>query len=91
MEALLDAIGAVVLVLLILIGLGAGYLAGKIAGRHKPLYLIVGVVAAIATPFLLAALGIGVLAAGGLVLVALVSAAGALVVLALVRVLLGRG
>ncbi|MEI4263680.1 GlsB/YeaQ/YmgE family stress response membrane protein [Roseovarius sp. D0-M9] len=91
METLLDAIGAVSLILLILIGLGAGYLAGKIAGRHKPLYLVVGVVAAIATPFVLAALGIGVLAAGGLILLALVSAAGALVVLALVRVLLGRG
>ncbi len=91
MEALLDAIGAVALILLILIGLGAGYLAGKIAGRNKSLYLVVGVVAAIATPFVLAALGIGALAAGGLILLALVSAMGALVVLALVQVLLGRG
>jgi uncharacterized membrane protein YeaQ/YmgE (transglycosylase-associated protein family) len=89
-EALLDAIGAVALVLLILTGLGAGYLAGKIAGRDKLLYLAVGVVAAIATPFFLAALGIGVLAAGGLVFLVFVSALGALLVLALVQVLVGR-
>jgi uncharacterized membrane protein YeaQ/YmgE (transglycosylase-associated protein family) len=91
MEALLDAIGAFALIFLILIGLGAGYLVGKIAGQNKSLYLVVGVVAAIATPFVLAALGIGVLAAGGLILLALVSAIGALVVLALVQVLFGRG
>ncbi|SDY70739.1 GlsB/YeaQ/YmgE family stress response membrane protein [Citreimonas salinaria] len=90
MEALLDAIGAVALILLTAIGLGAGYLAGKIAGRNMALYMVVGVVAAVATPFLLAALGIGILAAGGLLLLALVSAVGALVVLALVRALLGR-
>ncbi len=90
MEGLLDTIGGVALVLLAIIGLAAGFIAGKIAGRHMALYLIVGVVAAIATPFVLAALGIGVLAAGGLLLLLVVAALGALVVLLLVRALLGR-
>ncbi|SLN34220.1 hypothetical protein ROJ8625_01596 [Roseivivax jejudonensis] len=91
MEGLLDAIGLLALLILIAIGLGAGYLAGRIAGRNMPLYIIVGVVAAVATPFLLAALGLGVLAAGGLLLLALVAAVGALIVLAIVRAILGRG
>ncbi|SFE23378.1 GlsB/YeaQ/YmgE family stress response membrane protein [Roseivivax sediminis] len=90
MEALLDAIGVVALVLLVLIGLAAGYLAGRIAGRNMPLYLAIGVIAAVATPFILAAVGIGVLAAGGLLLLMVVAAVGAIVVLAIVRALTGR-
>jgi uncharacterized membrane protein YeaQ/YmgE (transglycosylase-associated protein family) len=90
MEGLLDVIGAVALVLLVLIGLAAGYIAGRIAGRNMPLYLFVGVVAAVATPFVLAAVGIGVLAAGGLLIVLLAAAIGAAVVLAIVRALTGR-
>lgn len=90
MEGLLDAIGAVALTLLIAIGLASGFIAGKVAGRNMALYLVVGVVAAIATPFVLAALGIGVLAAGGVLLLLVASAIGAVVVLALVRALVGR-
>ncbi|ETX13086.1 hypothetical protein OCH239_13555 [Roseivivax halodurans JCM 10272] len=90
METLLDTIGALALILLIVIGAGAGYLAGKIAGRNMGLYILVGVVAAVATPFLLAALGIGILAAGGLLLLAVVSAIGAMIVLAIVRAIAGR-
>jgi uncharacterized membrane protein YeaQ/YmgE (transglycosylase-associated protein family) len=90
MEGFLDAVGAVALVLLVLVGLGAGYIAGKVAGRNMALYLVVGVVAAVATPFVLAALGIGVLAAGGIILLMLVAALGAVVVLAIVQALVGR-
>ncbi len=90
MEALLNAIGVLALVLLVAIGLAAGYIAGRIAGRNMPLYLVVGVVAAVATPFVLAALGIGVLAAGGLLVLLIAAAVGAVIVLALVRALLGR-
>ncbi|SFH39354.1 hypothetical protein SAMN04488020_11213 [Palleronia marisminoris] len=90
MEGLLDAIGAVALTLLVVIGLVAGFIAGKIAGRNMVLYLIVGVAAAVAIPFLLAALGLGVLAAGGLLLLLAVAAVGAVVVLAVVRALVGR-
>jgi uncharacterized membrane protein YeaQ/YmgE (transglycosylase-associated protein family) len=43
---------------------------------------------AVAVPFILAALGIGVLAAGGLVLLLVVATVGAAVVLAIVRAFL---
>ncbi len=86
MEDLLQGLGVAALVLLALIGLLAGWLASVVAGgRHRPTYLIVGVLAAIATPFVLAALGITLLAAGGLILVLIAAAIGAVLVLALVR------
>ncbi len=85
METFLDALGATALVLLIIVGALAGFIAGKIAGRRMALYVLVGIVAAVATPFVLAALGIGVLAAGGLLLILLAAAVGAAVVLAIVR------
>lgn len=88
MEGLMDAIGAVALVYLVMIGLLAGFIAGKVAGRNMALYLIVGVMGAVAVPFILAALGIGVLAAGGLVLLLVVATVGAAVVLAIVRAFL---
>ncbi len=90
MEGFLDTIGVVVLVLLAGVGAAAGMLAGKVAGRNMALYVIVGIVAAIATPFMLAALGVGILAAGGVLLLLVVAAIGAVLVLALVRATIGR-
>jgi uncharacterized membrane protein YeaQ/YmgE (transglycosylase-associated protein family) len=85
MEALLDALGITALVLLIAVGAVAGVVAGKIAGRRKALYIIVGIVAAVATPFVLAALGIGILAAGGVLLVLVAGLVFAAIVLLIVR------
>lgn len=85
MEGLMDAIGATALVLLVIIGALAGAIAGKIAGRRMPLYVGVGILAAVATPFILAALGVGILAAGGLLLILVAALIGAVVVLAIVR------
>lgn len=90
MEGFLDMIGVVVLVLLAGVGAAAGVLAGKVAGRNLALYVIVGIFAAIATPFMLAALGVGILAAGGVLLLLVVAAIGAVLVLALVRATIGR-
>lgn len=87
MEGFLDALGATALVLLVIVGALSGVIAGKIAGRRMPLYIAVGIVAAVATPFVLAALGVGALAAGGLVVLCLASLLGAAVVLAIVRAL----
>ncbi len=84
----MDTIGVLALVLLVVIGLLAGWIAGQVAGRNRALYLILGVVAAVATPFVLAALGLGVLAAGGILLILVVAAVGALVVLAIARAIL---
>ncbi|MFC6641258.1 GlsB/YeaQ/YmgE family stress response membrane protein [Sulfitobacter profundi] len=64
MEAFLDTLGAVALIALVVVGLAAGAIAGAVAGRHRILYLILGVVGAVALPFILAALGVTVVAAG---------------------------
>ena len=90
MEQILDVIGATALVLLIVIGAAVGLIAGQIAGRRKLLYFAVGVAGAVALPFILAALGLGVLAASGLLVLGLVALVGALLLLALVRAVTGR-
>jgi uncharacterized membrane protein YeaQ/YmgE (transglycosylase-associated protein family) len=86
-EGFLDALGIVALVLLVGIGLLAGWLAGAVAGRRKGLYLLLGVAGAVAAPFILAALGVGILAAGSLVALVIVAALGAVLLLVLARVL----
>ncbi|PZX15193.1 hypothetical protein LX81_02496 [Palleronia aestuarii] len=90
MEQLLDVIGATALVLLVVIGAVAGAIAGKIAGRRMPVYILAGIAGAVALPFILAALGIGIIAAGGLLLLLVISAIGAVIVLAIVRAITGR-
>jgi uncharacterized membrane protein YeaQ/YmgE (transglycosylase-associated protein family) len=84
-EGFLDALGIVALVLLVGIGLLAGWLAGAVAGRRKGLYLLLGVAGAVAAPFILAALGVGILAAGSLVALVIVAALGAVLLLVLAR------
>jgi uncharacterized membrane protein YeaQ/YmgE (transglycosylase-associated protein family) len=88
MEGFWDALGAVTLILLVLVGLIAGWIAGAIAGRRKGLYLLFGVVGAVAVPFLLAALGLGALAAGGLIAILAMAVAGALLILLVARAFL---
>lgn len=87
MEGFLDALGVVALLLLVAIGLLAGWLAGAVAGRRRGLYLLLGVAGAVAAPFILAALGVGILAAGSLVALVLVAVLGAALILVLARVL----
>ncbi|WP_411976042.1 GlsB/YeaQ/YmgE family stress response membrane protein [Sulfitobacter faviae] len=87
MEAFLDTLGAVALIALVVVGLAAGAIAGAVAGRNRILYLVLGVVGAVALPFIFAALGVTVVAAGGLLLLLVVAAIGAALVLALVAAL----
>ncbi len=88
MEDLLSGLGFAVLILLALVGLALGWLTSAVTGgRSRELFMIVGALAAVATPFVLAALGVAVLAAGGLLLVLLVAALGAALVLAFLRAL----
>ena len=89
MEGFLDTLGTVTLVLLVAVGLLAGWIAGAIAGRRKGLYLLLGVVGAVAAPVLLAALGLGILAAGGLLAILAAALVGALILLLLGRLLFG--
>ncbi len=90
MEGLFEGLGAVALIVLALIGLAVGWLAGALTGRGKALYAVIGAVAAMATPFLLLAFGVTALAAGGLLLILVVGAVGAAAVVALVRALSKR-
>lgn len=85
MEAVLEGLGIAALSILAVIGLAIGAVAGAVTNRSKLLYAAIGAVAAMATPFVLAALGVTLVAVGGLLLVLLVGAVGAAVVVALVR------
>lgn len=90
MEGFFEGLGVVVLVLLAVVGLAIGWAAGALSGRSKPLYAAIGAVAALATPLLLVAFGVTALAAGGVLLVAVVGAVGAAVVVAIVRGVSGK-
>ncbi|WP_371156255.1 GlsB/YeaQ/YmgE family stress response membrane protein [Jannaschia sp. 2305UL9-9] len=91
MEGFFEGLGVVALVILAVVGLAVGLLAGAVTGHSKALYAIVGAAAAMATPFILAALGVGILAAGGVLLVAVTGLVGAVVVVIAVRALSSRG
>ena len=90
MEAFFEGLGIAAMAILALVGLAIGWLAGALTGRSKVVYAIVGAVAALATPFVLAALGVTVLAAGGVLLVLVVGAIGAAVVVGIIRAVSGR-
>ena len=87
MEAFLDVLGAVSLTLLVLIGLLAGWIASIVAGGNTLRYIALGVAGAVALPFILAALGVGILAAGGLIAILIAALIGAVIVLAIARML----
>ena len=90
MEGVFEGLGIAALATLAVAGLVVGFLAGKLTGRSGLVYALIGAVAAMATPFLLAALGVTVLAAGGLLVLLVVGAVGAAVVVALVRAVTRR-
>ena len=90
MEGLLDALGAISLTVLVVIGLIAGWIAGKATGRNMIGYMVLGVVGAVALPFVLAALGLGIIAVGGLLVLFIVAAVGAAILVALGRWIMGE-
>ena len=90
MEEVLGGLGIAALVVLALAGAVIGFGLAKAMGRSGALGAVLGALAAMATPFLLALLGVTVLAAGGLLLVAVVGAIGAAVVVGAVMALLRR-
>ena len=85
MDTFLQALGIGTLALLAVIGLIVGVIAGALLGRRKLVYGIAGAVGAVVLPFVLAALGVTVLAGASLLVVAVVGLVGALILLALVR------
>lgn len=86
-EGFLEGLGVIAFVLLTMTGLAVGALVAKLSGRAVGLYALIGGVAAIATPFLLAAIGVTVAAAGSVFLLLVVGAVGAAVVAGIVRAL----
>ena len=90
MEAFLEGLGTAALILLAIIGALSGVIAGFIAGRRMPLYIVLGVAGAVALPFILAALGVTALAAGGLLLLGFVALVGAVIVLAIGRAIMRK-
>jgi hypothetical protein len=84
MEAFFEVMGVLALILLVLIGAAAGYFASRLAMGSTALYVTLGILAAVAAPFVLAALGVTALAAGGILLILAVGAVFAVIVLALV-------
>lgn len=86
MEGFFEAIGWVAAVFLVLVGLLAGWLASVVSGgRHRGRYMAIGVVGALLAPAVLAAVGVGVLAAGGLVAILVAAAIGAVLVLVIAK------
>ncbi|MBZ4690610.1 GlsB/YeaQ/YmgE family stress response membrane protein [Cereibacter changlensis] len=88
MEEFIQGVGIFGMVLLVLIGLVAGWLASVVAGgRNRGRYLAIGVIGALVAPLLLVALGVTVLAASGLLAVLLAAAVGAVIVLVLAKMI----
>lgn len=88
MEEFIQGVGIFGLVVLIVVGLIAGWLASMVAGeRHRGRYMMIGVIGALVAPLLLVALGVTVLAASGLLAVVLAAAVGAVIVLALAKMI----
>ena len=88
MEEFFQAIGMIGVIFLVLVGLVAGWIASRAAGGRRTLpYMVIGVLAALAIPFILAAIGVGILAAGGLLAVIAAAAVGAIVVLLIAKMI----
>ncbi|WP_128253227.1 GlsB/YeaQ/YmgE family stress response membrane protein [Falsirhodobacter deserti] len=85
MEDVLHGIGWAALVLTVIIGALAGWIASKVAGGNRARYIVTGIIAAVAVPVVLGLLGLSLLAAGGLVAVALVALIGAAIVLVIAK------
>lgn len=89
MEHVLQAIGTIGVILLVIAGLLAGWIASLVSGgRHKGAYLAIGVLGALVTPFIAAILGGAVIAAGGLLAIIAMALVGAVVVLVIGKMIL---
>ena len=85
MDTVVQTLGVAAIVLLVLIGLVAGWIAAKVAGGHTARYMVIGAVAAVATPFVAAALGLAALAASGLIALLGIALIGAVIVLVIAK------
>jgi uncharacterized membrane protein YeaQ/YmgE (transglycosylase-associated protein family) len=83
-----QALGVIGLIILLVIGVGAGLIASKIeGGRNTGRNIAIGVVGALLLPFLVALLAAGAVAAGGLLLILFLALLGAAAVLLIARLI----
>lgn len=88
MEEFFQALGIFGLIILLVIGAAAGFIASKIeGGRNLGRNIAIGVVGALLLPFLVAFLAAGALAAGGLLLILVMALIGAVAVLVIARLI----
>ena len=87
MEAFFEALGIFGAAVLGVIGAVAGWIAASLAGGSRVLYVVLGIVGALAAPFVLALLGITLAVGAGLLGILLVGVVGAVILLAIVRAL----
>ncbi|RVV97755.1 GlsB/YeaQ/YmgE family stress response membrane protein [Mesobaculum littorinae] len=87
MEDVLGALGIFALVVMALVGAVVGWIASVVAGGHRARLVALGVLGAVALPFVAAALGLGVIVGGGLLVLLLAAFLGAVALLILVRLI----
>ncbi len=90
METFLQVLGIIGLAILVVIGTLAGLIASVITGGNRGTYVVIGVVGALAAPFLMALLGVTALAAAGLIAIIVASIIGAIIVLMIAHLILDR-
>ncbi len=88
MEEFFQALGMIGLIFLLVVGVLAGVIASTVeGGRNKARNIVIGVVGALLLPFLVALVGAGALAAGGLLLIVVLALIGAIAVLLIARLI----
>jgi uncharacterized membrane protein YeaQ/YmgE (transglycosylase-associated protein family) len=84
-EEFFQALGVFGAGLLVVIGAVAGWIAARFSGGNVVLYVVLGVVGALAAPFVLALLGVGIAVGATLLGILLIGLVGAVILLAIVR------
>ena len=88
MEEFFQALGAIGLIILFVIGVLAGVIASKVqGGRNTGRNIAIGVVGALLLPAFVALVAAGALAAGGLLLILVLALIGAVAVLLIARLI----
>ena len=88
--AVMQVIGWSAIVLLAVVGLVAGLIAAVITGGSKAKYILVGIVGAVALPFVLALLGVTAAIGAGLLAILAIGVIGAVLLVLLIKALTGK-
>jgi len=88
MQDFFQAIGAIGVFFLVATGLLAGAIASSLSGgKHRARYIAIGVAGALLMPVILTALGVGLLAAGGVIAILGAALVGAVVILVIAKLI----